>query len=288
MTILIALASVPLLGICAFLADQRRSSRRFLADHGVPAKYVWLSRQTITLGLPLLMFFTLLLALFFLASALLPSPLQSDIIRWARLSEVYAEAYTLFYFAVGVLGCVLIGVAVGQCCSMFLRSPLLAGLFSLLLTALFAVWCGLMWFWQVNWLWSVLPIPVALLAATRLRAADWLLERNTLRMAAAGFGPADSRRRAVLAVPLYRVYSVPLVDPGFSPQEFAQPLTNDEEATFAQYDRAWQDARADALHAPCICAATSSQRTGQAGRSENRVGPRQLANNRSRVAGRPQ
>ena len=129
LTILIALASVPLLGICAFLADQRRSSRRFLADHGVPAKYVRLSRQTITLGLPLLMFFTLLLALFFLASAPLPSPLQSDIIRWARLSEVYAEAYTLFYFAVGVLGCVLIGVAVGQCCSMFLRSPLLAGLF---------------------------------------------------------------------------------------------------------------------------------------------------------------
>ncbi|MGB7736470.1 MAG: hypothetical protein WBL72_22530 [Thermoguttaceae bacterium] len=239
LTILIALASVPLLGICAFLADQRRSSRRFLADHGVPAKYVWLSRQTITLGLPLLMFFTLLLALFFLASALLPSPLQSDIIRWARLSEVYAEAYTLFYFAVGVLGCVLIGVAVGQCCSMFLRSPLLAGLFSLLLTALFAVWCGLMWFWQVNWLWSVLPIPVALLAATRLRAADWLLERNTLRAwlrpVLALLIPAAA---LLLAVPLYRVYSVPLVDPGFSPQEFAQPLTNDEEATFAQYDRA--------------------------------------------------
>lgn len=144
MTIIMALASVPLLGICAFLADQRRSSRRFLADHGVPAKYVWLSRQTITLGLPLLVFFTLLLALFLLASALLPSPLQSDILRWASLSEVYAEAYAVVYLAVGVLGCVLIGVAVGQCCSMFLRSPLLAGLFSLLLTAIFAVWCGLM------------------------------------------------------------------------------------------------------------------------------------------------
>jgi hypothetical protein len=239
LTILIALASVPLHGICAFLADQRRNSRRFLADHGVPAQYVWLSRQTITLGLPLLVFSTLLLALFFLASALLPSPLQSDILRWARLSEVYAEAYTLFYLAVGLFGCVLIGVATGQCCSMFLRSPLLAGLFSLLLTAIFAVWCGLMWFWQVSWLWSVLPIPVALLLATRLRAADWLLERNTLR---AWLRPVLSllipAAALLAAVPHYRVYSVPLVDPGFSPDELVQPLTPEEMTTLGLYERA--------------------------------------------------
>ena len=44
-----------------------------------------------------------------------------------------------------------------------------------------------MLFWGVNWLWSVLPIPIALLAATRLRTRDWLLERNTC----AGMAVAD-------------------------------------------------------------------------------------------------
>ena len=42
--------AIPLLGFFAFLADQRRRSFRFLADRGVPPKYVWLSRQLTALG----------------------------------------------------------------------------------------------------------------------------------------------------------------------------------------------------------------------------------------------
>lgn len=41
----LALACVPLLGVCTFLADQRGRSFRALADRGVPPRYVWLSRQ---------------------------------------------------------------------------------------------------------------------------------------------------------------------------------------------------------------------------------------------------
>ncbi len=59
--------------------------------------------------------------------------------------------------------------------------------------------------------------------------------RAWLRPALALLIPAAA---LLLAVPLYRVYSVPLVDPGFSPQEFAQPLTSEEEATFARYEEA--------------------------------------------------
>ena len=207
---------MPLLGICAFLADQRRSSRRFLADRGVPAKFVWLSRQTITLGLPLLLFFTLLLGCSFSrrrCCRVLCSPI---ILRWARLSEVYAEAYAVVYLAFGVLGYVLIGIAVGPLLLDVLPQSAAGGAVQhLLLTAIFAVWCGLMWFWQVNWLWSVLPIPLALLLATRLRAADWLLERNNLRAwLRPGLALLIPAAALLVAVPLYRVYSVPLVDPG--------------------------------------------------------------------------
>ncbi len=40
------------------------------------------------------------------------------------------------------------------------------------------------------------------------------------------------------AVPLYRVYSLPEVDPGFSPDEYARGMTPEEEATFDLYARA--------------------------------------------------
>ena len=82
------------------------------------------------------------------------------------------------YFILAVVGYVALGISVGQFASMFLRSGFLAGFFSVLLTSLLAGWCGLMWWWHVSWLWSVLPIPLALLLATRLRTRDWLLERK--------------------------------------------------------------------------------------------------------------
>jgi hypothetical protein len=91
----------------------------------------------------------------------------------------------------------------------------------------------------VPWLWSVCPIPVILLLATWLRTPNWLLERNTLR---AWLPTALS-----LAVPLgliftsfclYRVYSVPGVDPGFDPAEFAKPPAPEARATADMYRRA--------------------------------------------------
>ena len=162
---------------------------------------------------------SLLLGLFFLVSACCRVRCRSDLLRWARLSEVYAETYALVYLVFGVLGYVMLGIAAGQFCSMFFRSPLLAGLFSIVLTAVLAAWCGLMFFWQVNWLWSVLPIPLALLLATRLHTADWLLERQQLAsVAAAGLGAAGSRRRAVdrgsaLSRPLRFPWSIPASRP---------------------------------------------------------------------------
>jgi hypothetical protein len=235
----LALATVPMFGLCAFLADQRRSSYRFLTDRGVPPKFVWLSRQLLTLGIPMFVFISLLLGLFLLASALLPVPDYSELPRGANYSWIYAGTYTLFYLFVGILGYVFLGISVGQLCSMFFRSPLLAGLFSVLLTIVLNNWCALMLFWRIPWVWSMLPIPLALLLATRLRTADWLVERGGLRAwRRPGLALLVPACALLVAVPLYRVYSIPVVEPGFSPAEFLQPLTPDEQKALGLYERA--------------------------------------------------
>jgi hypothetical protein len=235
------LAIPPLLGIITFLADQRRNSYRFLADRGVAPKYVWLSRQLVTLGIPASLFILLLLGFLLLIAACLPTAARSDFWRGTRIAEAYAGVYGYGCLMFGVFGYVILGIAVGQLCSMFLRSVVLAALFSLLITGILATWCVLMLFWQVNWLWSILPILVAPLLATRLRTADWLAERNSLgswlRPGLALLAPAVA---LLIVVPLYRVHQIPFVDPGFSPEELTRPITAEDQATFDMYRQAYR------------------------------------------------
>ena len=235
----LALIGVSLLGLCAFHADQWRRGYRFLADRGVPPKYVWLSRQLVAFGPPLLLLAGLLLVVLIVVTLLLPSPLYSNYLHWGRSLEIYERVYAFGYSLLVVVGYVVLGISVGQLASMVLRSGLLAGLFSVLLTSLLAGWCWLMWWWHVSWLWSVLPIPLALLLATRLRTRDWLLERNTLR---AWLPPAIvltvPLAALLTAVPLYRVYSIPAIDPGFSLAKYDRPMTPEEQATLDLYRQA--------------------------------------------------
>ena len=220
---------MPLLGVCTFLADQRRRSYRVLADRGVPPKYVWLSRQLVAL-LPV--------------AFVLPVVLM---VAAANASEIYLPSESGSYVrdTMGTVTCVLAqfvaAVAVGQFCSMLFRSGILAGLFAVLSGVILSGWCWLMLFWNVPWLWSILPIPVALLLATRLRTRDWLVERSTFRswlwpmlvllvpgVALVGGGPALSH------------LSVPLVDPGFSVAAYERPMTAEEQETLELYEQAWR------------------------------------------------
>jgi hypothetical protein len=223
-----SLAAIPLLGLSAFLADQSRQGYRFLTDRGVPPKYIWLSRQFVLL-LPVALVLPLLLSLAFL---LAPSNASRDFISNAS-NIVVAMGY--------VLGYVVIGATVGQLCSMFFSSGILAGVFGIVLTVLLAGWGWLMLFWQVDWLWSVLPIPLALLLASRLRTPNWLLQRNTLR---AWLLPALVLAVPTVviltAVPLYRIYQIPVVGPRFSTAEYPGPMTAEEKATRDLYLRAAQ------------------------------------------------
>ena len=93
-----------------------------------------------------------------------------------------------------------------------------------------------MWVWQVSWLWSVLPIPSVLLLASRLRTRNWLLERNTLRAWLPPLLVLLVPAAAILtAVPLYRVYGIPSINPGFSLEEYDRPLTPEEQVTINAY-----------------------------------------------------
>ena len=120
---LLALACVPLLGACAFLPDQWDRGYRFLSARGVSPKYVWLSRQLVAL-VPMAL---ILSALLFFAYFLAPdsyTPGTGELVRRPMWTLAYVSGY------------VVLGYAVGQLCSMFFRSTVLAGLFSVLLSAI--------------------------------------------------------------------------------------------------------------------------------------------------------
>ena len=72
LAVIIALASVPLLGLCTFLPDQWGRSYRFLADRGVPPKYVWLSRQLTTVLAPIALVAAILVVAILLGACLCP------------------------------------------------------------------------------------------------------------------------------------------------------------------------------------------------------------------------
>ncbi len=229
---ILALASFPLAGATVFLPDQQRSGYRFLADRGVRPSYIWLSRQ-----LPMWFGAALLGLLFSTVVAAFAPRLVPD---WNLIyvSEGRSAAPKLI---VCIFSLALLGVAAGQFCSMIFRSGLVAAFFAMLLSGILAFWYALMWLWGVNWFWSVLPIPLALLLATWLRTPHWLVERNLLRAWApvvlALVVPAVA---LVTSVPLYRAYEIPAVDPGFTPEDHQPPITAAEKATLALYEQAWQ------------------------------------------------
>ena len=91
-----------MLTACAFLADQRGRRFRFLAERGVPPKYVWLSRQLVLLVptvvvLPVLLFFMYGLA----PERWIPGTNQS--VRYTGTALTYVFGYVVIAFAVGQL-----------------------------------------------------------------------------------------------------------------------------------------------------------------------------------------
>ncbi len=188
-----------------FLADQSGCRFRFLAERGIRGRQVWRSRH--------LVWGSLVAAVAAVVAALIL--LVMGVVHLLG----YAGGDIPFLLQFRVLGFVLVAYASGQLFSMFIRSGIIAAVFSVILTGLIFYWAAATTYvLDLSWWWSVAPLPLAFLLATWLRAPDWLEERNTLR---AWIGPALAiaiPTIAILAaVPPVRIYGVPKVDPGVSP-----------------------------------------------------------------------
>ncbi len=228
----LAVAMPPLVASFTFLADQRQRSLRFFAERGIGPRMVWFSR--LWPWLIIIVPFCLIVIL----ACLFTNNFFDRAWNPRRQEEWFAFVFPV---ALVLFGYPMLSLCVGQFCSMFFRSGFLAGLFSLIITAFLMGWSAYMWMWGMNLLWSVLPIPVILLLATWLRAPDWVLERNAFASwLKPGLVLAVPTVVLLTVVPLYRVYQVPAVDPGFSISEFDRPLTPEEQATRRLFEKAEQ------------------------------------------------
>lgn len=247
LTMVLACVIASLIGSSVFLGDQHGRRFRFFAEQGVRPRYVWLSRQMVWIT-PLLLLTAAVvpLSLLFLLkmpelatawympnSASLPGPWPRELLGVNILTAAASQVAV-------VVGGISLAYGSGQLCSMFLRSGILAAVFGLILTAALCGWTWLMVALKVSLAWSVAPIPLVLLLATWLRAPDWILERNSFRAwLRAGLSLLVPAALLLMAVPAYRVYDIPEVSPGFSPELYARAITPEQRATLEMYQRAW-------------------------------------------------
>ena len=79
----------------------------------MPPKYVWLSRQLMTVLAPLLLLAALLLAAVLVGAVVMPAFFPHNQWEWQRVGEV---VFGLGYTVLGVFGYVIVCLAAGQFC----------------------------------------------------------------------------------------------------------------------------------------------------------------------------
>ena len=188
--------------------DQKRDSYKFLGRIGVHEGAVWWSRMlpAMILSVPA----TLCLLGYLLVHDM------SIIARWSVSDPERVLAIWDRYVTIAVPICITIWlapIAVGAFVSISFRSQMVA-------IALTAGGLFLPIFWGTFFLamldlspwWTTVPICIALLVGSRIRAAYWLRETFTWRSRIIPLVPVFATLLAVLiAVPMVRVYSVPHV-----------------------------------------------------------------------------
>ncbi len=229
------LAFAALMGANVFQADQQRAQFRFFVEHNVPPRYVWLSRLVpwilvatvstlisviIWLGTHTLFELSELAGLLVRAIA---EPWKANEDRW-NWHDYPALRYMLPAVLLSLL--TIPAFTAGQWVSMFVRSGLLSGFFSLLLAGVLAGWSIAVFAGGLSWFVFLVPIPFMLLWATWLRAPDWILERTIWKArskaAAAVLAPAAM---LLIAAPIARVEQVSVTSPGFDPAAYVAEIT---------------------------------------------------------------
>ena len=233
-------------GVALFVGDQRRRAYRYFAERGVRPRLVWLSRQVLGAA-PLIVWMAVAVVFW----ALCPQSERGQT-RWPppKIDP---------WFAGGAICGALLAYTAGQACSMFFRSAILAFVGTVFSSLVLVYWLVLMRAAEISWWWSVLPIPVVLLAATWRRAPDWILDRTgwaaRRRLAVTLAGPAAVLAAAVMLV---RIYEIPWVEPGFDVDEFLAPPTAEQLETLGLYQRAAASARGMSRDIPAASSSPSA------------------------------
>ncbi len=230
-------------GVGTFLPDQQLAGFRFFAEHGVRPRRVWFTRQLLW-SLPMVPFVLLAIAaVFFIA----PHPTDHE--WW----DIYGPPYqswgmasfpwtTAIDRAAHLVGFIVVAYSSAQFCSLLFRSGFLAGFFAILFGSALGGWAWLMMELGVPWTWSVLPIPLVLLAATLVRSSDWMLERHTgrawLKLALIVGLPLVA---IAVYVPLHRAHEIPAT-PWLATAlaNYTRPVAATENGTLELYRRAWE------------------------------------------------
>ncbi len=220
-----------LMGAMVFLPDQEQRRYRFFAEHNVPPRLVWLSRHLIWLAVLSVSILAVCVGWLFAFVDVRALIQEFGIVMDPKRTSFtlpYSPNLTLPPFALGVaIGAT--GYAIGQFFSMLIRSGVLAAVVAV------ATGCTVLWVWAylmnmmgISLWWSVVPIPVALVVATWLRAPDWVAENKRWsargRLAAVLAIPATA---ILIAVPLYRANQIPKESPGFDVSDYSARIQAD-------------------------------------------------------------
>jgi hypothetical protein len=233
-----------LAGAFVFLPDQEKRNYRFFVEHNIPPRTVWLSRQLPWIGLFATSTFLLCLLCLHTTDSIPRNWANLPRMAWdgVQFSPTLPFPWSLSRFQPFVLlGVVLVAIsyASGQWTSMFVRSGLLAGFFGLLLAGLLCTLALLLGVLGLSWTAFVLPIPFVLLAATWLRAPDWVAENiqwsARLRAGAIVLVPAVALFMAAINS---RVNQLPDVALNFNPAEYQAKITDESRETAEMYRRA--------------------------------------------------
>ena len=169
--------------------DQKNDSYRFLSRLGIHEGKIWWSRI-----LPAFLLYTFVLVGFVLSC-------------FAIFGPEFIE-HAAFCPAIWIAP-----MAVGAFCSISFRSQMVAISLTICGTLFLLGWKLILWvLFGCSPLWTTLPIAIALLIASRLRAMYWLRETRTWRSRFLPLLPCFAVTLAILtAIPFVRIYSIPYV-----------------------------------------------------------------------------
>jgi len=230
------------LGSCMYWADQRKQQFRFFAERGIGPRTVWFSRQIVWIC-ALLVWLAISLVCVGVEMTRPSSMFHLEPVVASHNPSTFAGFQMrrdAIDMALITLGLGVLSYAVGQACSLFCRSGIIALAVGLFCSFNVGIWAGLMWMFEVPLWFAVLPIPLIALWASWWRAPDWLLERTRWRVRLKlGLSLALPLAAVLAATACFRAYEVPVVQLQLPVANHGQPPTDEARGTLRLYHEAW-------------------------------------------------